>query len=783
VKGLLKTNKNHTLLTTFDQRALSLRWHLVLLVAGSLLPVVLFAVTIVYKLSQQEQVTSERRALLAARNLAVTVEREIASTSRTLKALATSEQLDQDNIKSFYSQARRVAETQPTWLTAILLSPEGRQLVNTKRPFDEKLPTAIELDSLQQLNLTHQSVVGPLTPDRQGNLAFPVRVPVIRNGNVRYILTAVITPKALASVVEEQSPVDGEWTRTVVDHRGVVVARTRNPERFVGKRGTPSFLKRTAQSSEGVYRDTTLEGQQVYVAFSRISNLRWTVAVTVPVTVIQGPSQRAMWLVIGSGLLLLLVSTTGAIILARKISDRITLSAAAAEALAKGERPQIQPSSIKEVNLLGKSLEFSANLLSQRERELAENLLQAEAAREEAEAANRIKDEFLAVLSHELRTPLNPILGWSKLLRNGRLDATKTAYALETIERNAKLQTQLIEDLLDVSRILQGKLNLQMVSVDLAWTINTAMETVRLAAQAKSIQIELLLEPIEGKVLGDAGRLQQIIWNLVSNAVKFTPEKGRIEVRLQQVEEEKNNSKASFSSVNSCAQITVSDNGKGISPQFLPHVFEYFRQADSTTTRMFGGLGLGLAIVRHLVELHGGTIRADSLGENQGAIFTVQLPLLEKKELKAETKEPFDYFSLSINDSPLAEVRVLLVDDEEDARDVVEFILQQAGATVITAKSAIEALQVFSQSKINLVVSDIGMPLMNGYMLIQQIRTMSAEQGGRVPAIALTAYAGEVDRQQAISAGFQEHICKPVEPEELIKAIVNLIHIPHSQFL
>ncbi|MBD2186247.1 hybrid sensor histidine kinase/response regulator [Aerosakkonema funiforme] len=745
--------------------------------AGSLLPVVLFAVAVVYQLSKQEKATSERRALLAARNLAETVEREIASTSRTLQALATSEQLDRGDLKSFYNQALRVVQTQPTWLTAILLSPNGRQLANTKKPFGMPLPSAIERESLVRVAMTRQPTVGNLTPGEQGNLAFAVRVPAIRNGNLRYILTAVITPKALASVVEEQSPVDGEWTRTVVDARGIVVARTRNPDRFVGKRGTASFLKRIAESSEGVYRDRTLEGERVYVAYSRIENLGWTVAVTVPVAVIQSPSQKAMWVAIGSGLTLLLISGTGAIVLARQISRSITLSAAAAEALAKGERPQIAPSPIEEIALLGKSLEFSANLLLQRERQLAENLAQAEAAREEAEAANRIKDEFLAVLSHELRTPLNPILGWSKLLRSGRLDAAKTAYALETIERNAKLQTQLIEDLLDVSRILRGKLNLNMAPVDLGWTINAALETVRLAAQAKSIQIQVSLDSTTGKVLGDSGRLQQVVWNLVSNAVKFTPEKGRVEVRLQQVEEDKSdrkNASSSSLSLHSYAQITVSDTGKGISPEFLPHVFEYFRQADSSTTRIFGGLGLGLAIVRHLVELHGGTVRADSPGEGQGATFTVELPLIENSELAEEKSELLDYSSLSIADCPLAKLRVLLVDDEEDARDVVAFILRQAGAIVITAQSAIEALEVFSRSSVNVVVSDIGMAKMDGYMLIRQIRTMPPEQGGQVPAIALTAYAGEIDQQQAIAAGFQRHIPKPVEPEELVKAIVNL---------
>jgi signal transduction histidine kinase len=607
-----------------------------LLVAGTLLPVVLFAVVVVYKLSSQEQTASERRMLLAARNLASTVEQELSSTTRTLQALASSEQLSQADLKSFYSEAKRVTQTQASWLSVILLSPEGQQLVNTIQPFGGRLPQAVEAESLRRVVETHQLTVGNLAPSRlkPDRMGFPVRVPVMQDGNLRYILTSVINQKALARVVKEQASIDGEWTRTVVDGQGVVVARTRDPERFVGRRGTPPFLEQISKANEGVYRDTTLEGMKVYVAFSRVEGSSWTAAVTVPVDVIQGPARRAMWLVIGSGLALLLVSGIGSFIFSWQISRSITSAALAAEALANGEYPQVNSLSIKEVVLLGQSLELTANLLSQREQERAENLMRAEAAREEAEAANRIKDEFLAVLSHELRTPLNPILGWANLLRTGKVDAAKTAFALETIERNARLQTQLIEDLLDVSRIMQGKLSLNMAPVDLGSTIESAVETVRLAAEAKSIQVQTVLEPTTGQVLGDATRLQQVIWNLLSNAVKFTAEGGQIEIWLSGVthhlsslaegQPETNNQ----GQLTHCAQIQISDTGKGIHPNFLPHVFEYFRQEDGTTTRRFGGLGLGLAIVRHLVELHGGTVQADSLGEGHGATFTVWLPLV-----------------------------------------------------------------------------------------------------------------------------------------------------------
>ncbi len=382
-------------------------------------------------------------------------------------------------------------------------------------------------------------------------------------------------------------------------------------------------------------------------------------------------------------------------------------------------------------------------------------LQQEQAARLEAENANRIKDEFLAVLSHELRSPLNPILGWAKLLQSGRLDAQKTKNALETIERNAKLQTQLIEDLLDVSRILQGKLVLHQVPVTLAATAAAALETVRLAAEAKGIHIQKVLEIGEGKILGDSARLQQVIWNLLSNAIKFTPPGGTVEIRLQQIGTD--------------AQIQVVDSGKGIKPEFLPYVFECFRQEDGTTTRKFGGLGLGLAIVRYLTELHGGTVGAQSPGEGLGATFTVRLPLIP-----ASPQTPPD-------DAPvhstldLARLQILVVDDEPDIRDIVSFILEDAGAAVRKAASAAEALSSIEQFLPDVLICDVGMPEMDGYMLMRLLRGRSAARGGQIPAIALTAYAGEVDRQSAIAAGFGRHLPKPVAPDELVAAVKLLV--------
>ncbi|MEH2126063.1 hybrid sensor histidine kinase/response regulator [Nostoc sp.] len=405
-------------------------------------------------------------------------------------------------------------------------------------------------------------------------------------------------------------------------------------------------------------------------------------------------------------------------------------------------------------------------LLQEQNDRLNQLMISLQQQTEQAQQANRIKDEFLAVLSHELRSPLNPILGWARILQKSHQDAAKTQYALETIERNAKLQAQLIEDLLDVSRILQGKLALNTVPVGLTYTIKAALETVRLAAEAKSIQIQTIFEPNVGPVLGDSGRLQQVVWNLLSNAIKFTSQGGRVEVRLETIEDEVDTHPAEYT------QITVSDTGRGISDEFLPYVFDYFRQADGTTTRKFGGLGLGLAIVRHLVELHGGTVQADSPGEGQGAVFKVKLPPIATSTLNQVNTADRDRSDLNLNG-----LQTLLVDDDTDSREFIAFVLQQYGAQVTEADSAHDALNSLGRAKFDLLISDIGMPDMDGYTLIRQIRNQSPEQGGEIPAIALTAYAGEIDRQQALAAGFQHHISKPIELEVLIQAILTIVTI------
>ncbi|TAF03965.1 MAG: PAS domain S-box protein, partial [Nostocales cyanobacterium] len=396
----------------------------------------------------------------------------------------------------------------------------------------------------------------------------------------------------------------------------------------------------------------------------------------------------------------------------------------------------------------------------QAEQEREQLLAREQAARTEAETANRIKDEFLATLSHELRTPLNAMLGWTQLLKSRKFDEITTAKALETIDRNSRALAQLIEDVLDVSRIIRGKLRLNLHPLELAPVIQAAIETVRPAADAKEITIESQFDSSLGVVMGDANRLQQIVWNLLSNAVKFTPKWGRVEIKIERV--------------NSRVQIKVSDNGTGISSEFLPHVFERFCQADSSTTRSHGGLGLGLAIVRHLVELHGGTVAADSPGVGQGSTFMVNLPMKAiAMEYSIPNPYPFPNREDFVNHQLfiLQDVRVLVVDDEADTRNLLTTILGQYGAQVLAVTSATEAMTALSQFHPNILISDIGMPQEDGYTLIRKIRSLPSHEGGKIPAVALTAYARAEDRTQALLAGFQLHIPKPVNPAELAAVV------------
>ena len=383
-------------------------------------------------------------------------------------------------------------------------------------------------------------------------------------------------------------------------------------------------------------------------------------------------------------------------------------------------------------------------------------------ARSRAERASRMKDEFLATLSHELRTPLNAVLGWAHILRIGKLRGDELMQGLDTIERNARVQAQIIEDLLDMSRIISGKVRLDVEQIDLPAVLNESIDTVRAAAEAKGIRLQAVVDPRAGPISGDADRLQQVFWNLLNNAIKFTPTGGQVQVLLERV--------------NSRIEVSVIDTGEGIAPEFLPYVFDRFQQGDASTTRRHGGLGLGLAIVKQLVELHGGSVRVKSSGIGKGTTFTVHLPLIAvcsepDKERRHSLKTPRENL---LPDVSLANVHVLVVDDEVDARELVKRLLEMAGATVSTAGSASQAIERIDAARPDVLVCDLGMPAQDGFSLIRQLRVLEERQESALPAVALTAYARSEDRVKALRCGFQNHLAKPVKPAELLAVVSSL---------
>lgn len=412
------------------------------------------------------------------------------------------------------------------------------------------------------------------------------------------------------------------------------------------------------------------------------------------------------------------------------------------------------------------SLVAAQEVAEERQAQLTERtaaLLNEQQARSRAEEADRAKDQFLAMVSHELRNPLSPILAWSRMLKLGTLEADKQAAAVEAIERNATTQAQLIEDLLDVSRIVSGKLRLDVRPMAVATVIEAAVDALRPSAEAKQIRLQLVIDPRTGMVLGDPDRLQQVVWNLLSNAIKFTPKGGRVQVALERV--------------NSHIEVSVSDTGEGIERTALPHVFERFWQAETTSGRRQGGLGLGLAIVRHLVELHGGEVAAHSDGPGHGSLFTVKLPLMVTVE---HTKDPERRHPVAADAAPtgaltrLDGTAVLVVDDEPDVNEMVDTLLTSCGAEVRVAASTPQALKILEHWRPDVIVSDIGMPEQDGYALIHQLRRWPAERGGNIPAVALTAYARVEDRVRILTAGFQMHVTKPVDPTELVVVVASI---------
>jgi len=744
-----------------------LRRRLFLLAAVGIVPLLVMSGIGLYALAQHQRIQAERIGLELARALATAVDAELGSSISVLQSLATTVSLDRDDLVGFQERAQRILETQPKWAAVFLADLSGKRLIDTRFGYGAVLPPIAEKESFDRVVRTRAPTVGNLARSPQGILLFPVRAPVVRNGELRYVLTALVKPDAILEVIKRQRLPD-DWIISIFDANGLRVARSRAHNENLGGRASVSLQALMASGApEGVGQTRDLEGGRNYASFSRLKDSGWLVAPGIPATFVEGTAYRSLAIYGGGVLLSIALGTLGAIGVARSINRPIRDLRASARALGRRETLNPLDTSIQEIRDVADALAIAAEERSSGEAQREQLLRREQHARAAAEAANRAKDEFLAVLSHELRTPLNAVYGWARMLQAGQIRDEAAERALDAIVRNANAQVQLIDDLLDVSRVVSGKMRLDVRPVDLRTVIDGALDAVRPAAEAKTIRLQSVLDPRVGPLTGDPDRLQQVIWNLLMNAVKFTPKGGRVQIHLQRV--------------NSHAEIVVSDTGQGIAPHVLPFIFDRFRQADSSSTRTHSGLGLGLALVKHLVELHGGSVAAQSPGEGKGTTFIVTLPLtiaaipaghVPRRHPTAPTIE-------ALPPAPrLDGLRVLVVDDDTNALDLASAILTGAGATVRTCLSAPEALAVLPQWRPDVLVSDIEMPGEDGYSLIRKVRALDHDHGGDTPAVALTAYGRIQDRMLSLTAGYSMHVPKPVDPGELATIIASVAARP-----
>jgi signal transduction histidine kinase/CheY-like chemotaxis protein len=726
-------------------RTVSLRHHLLILVIGVLMPVVVFAAALLWRLAVEHRSVAEQGLVSTANDMAASIDRELLSIVRAMKAMAQSPRLERGDLRGFYDEAQRILRVQDTWWHVLLQDTEGNVIVDTGRPFDSPPEKVIEGESYRQVLQTRRPTFGTLKMGPRGEWAAPMRVPVIYDDELKYVLTVLIQPQAVSRILGLDRPVANEWTRSVVDGNHTIVARTRGPETFVGRSASPQFREMISRQHQGVAPTTTLDGVDAYTAYSRAPLSGWTGVVVVPREVLDRPVRISMYGLAGAGLGALLVSAFGATVLSRRVKLGMSDAADAAAAMLRGQRPEPSQSRIAEVALLHDALVRAADLLVVRERERAENLAQALAARKEADAASGAKDKFLAVLSHELRTPLTPVMMAVHLLENDPRHTDATRQMLAMIRRNVQLEVKLIDDLLDLTRVARGKLLLQLSRVDVNEKIRDVAAICEPEIREKGLTLHLNLPPEPCIVGADGARLQQVLWNLLKNAVKFTPESGRITVRTR--------------CDDGLLHVEVTDTGIGIEPASLGRIFDAFEQADEAVTRQFGGLGLGLSISKAIVDLHGGKLSAQSDGPNRGSTFTLTLPLAPAQaDDSAEAPQPAA--------RPARSARILLVEDNPDSSHAVTLAMQQCGHSVRAADGVDAALRLAGDERFDVVISDLGLPDGTGYDLMRQLREKYNLRG-----VALSGFGMEDDIQRSLAAGFDQHLTKPVEIDRLDSAV------------
>ena len=689
-------------------------------------------------LAHQQRVQAERAGIEISRALATAVDAGLRRSVSVLEALAVAPALDRGDMVGFNEQARRVLSTQPTWDALVLQEPSGRPLVHTRFPLGGKLPELFERESFDEVLQRHQPVIGFLARSSAKDLNVPVRVPVIRDGELRFVLTAVVSPAGIRELLGRQR-LPQDWLISVFDARGARIARSRDHARYIGQPPAPT-LKALMEGGgeEGAGMSTTLEGERVYTAYSRSRQSGWTVAIGMPPATVEAGAWRSLAALGGGILLSIALGALAALVVARSITRPIAELRDAARALGRRE-PLVPPStSIEEIRQVGNSIATAADERTRGEAEREQLLEREQEARALAEAASLAKDQFLAMLGHELRNPLGAIANASQLLDDPRSDARTLGHARAVVHRQVAHLSRMTDDLLEAARAMTGKIVLHRTPIDLARSAAHVLTTVR-AGAAEHRFVEAL-EPVW--VNGDPTRIEQIIGNLVGNAVKYTPPGGTITVSVRREGAE--------------AVLRVADDGVGMPPELVPRVFDPFVQGERSLDRAYGGLGIGLTLVRRLAELHGGSASAGSAGPDRGSEFTVRLPAAAAPSIAPAPA----------SQAPVPARDILIVEDNEDARETLRKLLELHGHRVRVARDGVSALAAVRAEPPEFALIDIGLPRMDGYEVARRIRAELAQ--ARAPVlVALTGYGLPEDRERTLGAGFQVHLVKPVDPAAL----------------
>ena len=738
---------------------------LALLTVLTTVPLATFAGLLVYSTWRRQQDQVDQQNIELVRAISVAVDEEVEHAISALTVLAALAPEDTSGLRGFDALCR-ASVGQQDWESVELATPSGEIMMTTgdARPqvaSPEWVDTAVSTGE-PSISDVHKDAV---LRKWMVTIGVPVRT---KQGTVRAVLGARVPASAFSAILKRQHT-PGEGVAALLDRTPVIVARTRNEETYIGHPPSSALLEQARNAREGASKSRTLEGTEAYGAWHQSDLTGWTVGVGLPADVVDRPTRQTAAALLAVAVILTGLGVLTALFVRRRLVDAQRAVAEAARALARGEPIAPRSSSIAEIQDLSAALGEAAKILETRLHERDEAQQEAErqrtaalererAGRRAAEALSRAKDEFVATVSHELRTPLNAIFGWVTLLRSGSLDPERQRQGLDVIHRNAAAQLALINDLLDMSRVLRGTIRLEMHPIDLGTVVDAAIDALRPTADARRISLNVDAGCGVALVSGDQDRLQQIIFNIVSNSLKFTPPGGRIDVTLGTEGDD--------------AVLRIADTGEGIAPEFLPFVFERFRQEGSHGGIPHEGLGIGLSLVRHLAELHGGSAAAASEGKGRGATFTLRLPLLGARASLATDPMPAGAAADALP-GQLNGARVLVVDDDVDARELLTTIIRDAGGMAVTAASVAEAKNAMTTGAPDAIVSDVAMPDVDGYDFARDLR--SSGRSASVPLVAVTACTRAEDRERAMAAGFDAHLGKPFEPRALVGLLASLI--------